>query len=243
MRPKFTDMSNVVNVFFSAELGNQCSTGYTFGLTSLTGKLLLSKTLKTNDTLRIFGVFQTNSSVHTKSYEYIINENGQGVLQPEKIISAAGTTCVKPRLSEPEGDKGEIVFEEYFNDRSRWENGVFIGRYGKQQDQAIFGKNSTALKNGNLLITASLTDGNVKEWKLTDCTHGHKKFCYLLCKPPQGPPAFHSGVVSTKQVFGHGHFEVRAKFPKGDFVRPCSYIQTYLKKNNILIHNIIIKFL
>lgn len=235
-------MSKIVNVFFSAELSNQCSTSYTFGLTSLTGKLLLSKTLKTNDKLRIFGVFQTNSSVHTKSYEYIINENGEGILQPEKMISAGGTTCVKAHMSEPEGDKGEIVFEEYFDDRSRWENGVFIGRSGKQQDQAIFVKNTTALKNGNLLITASLTDSNLKRMKLTDCTHDGKQLCSTNYRPPEGPPPFYSGVVFTKQVFGHGHFEVRAKFPKGDFVRPCSYIQTYLKKDNIIINNIIIKF-
>lgn len=235
-------MSKIVNVFFSAELSNQCSTGYTFGLTSLTGKLLLSKTLKTNDKLRIFGVFQTNSSVHTKSYEYIINENGEGVLQPEKIISAGGTTCAKPHMSEPEGDKGEIVFEEYFDDRSRWENGVFIGRSGKQQDQAIFVKNTTALKNGNLVITASLTDSNLKRMKLTDCTHDSEQLCSTNYRPPGGPPPFYSGVVFTKQVFGHGHFEVRAKFPKGDFVRPCSYIQTYLKKDNFIINNIIIKF-
>lgn len=233
MRLNFTDMSKVVSVFFSAELSNECSTGYTFGLTSLTGKLLLSKTLKTNDKLRIFGVFQTNSSVHTKSYEYIISENGKGILQPENKISAGETTCANRHQSEPQDDKGDIVFEEYFDDRTRWENYVFIGRSGKQEDHAIFVKNTTALKNGNMLITAHLTQF-VFILNLTDCTH-EKGLCFQKYRPPQMPPPIHSGAVFTKQLFEHGHFEVRAKFPKGDFLRPCSYIKTYLKKYSLVV--------
>jgi len=68
----FTDDREVISVFFSTELSDECTSGYTFlqnfnNSSSLTYTQDIKKELKNDDEIRILGVFQTIGFKHTKN--------------------------------------------------------------------------------------------------------------------------------------------------------------------------------
>lgn len=229
-------MSQVVSAFFSAELANnECSTGYIFSISQKSGKLILKESPKPNDVLRIFGVFQINSTVITKSYQFIINKDGKSFKSLKNEKQESQNTYANDQFATT-GYKGKLLFEENFKDLDRWNQASFSGMRTLKVEQAVYLKNNTYIKYGNLHIKASLRTDR-RRLTLPDCTHREKrKHCTpLTYRNPLGA-AVNSGIVFNNNIyFRHGHFEVRAKFAKGDFLRSCMYLKPflYIKKNVI----------
>lgn len=229
MRLNFTDMSQVVSAFFSAEFSNECGTGYIFGFSQNSGRLMLREKPKPNDVLRIFGVFQTNSTIHSKSYQFIVEEDGKNV-KPLKIeISAVQNTCAKDQFSTSAGYKGKLLLEDNFANLTRWTSSSFSGMRTPNKEHTVYLKNSTSIKENKLHIVASIRK-NRFHLNLPDCTVTQKnKHCTpLTYRPPLRGAPVNSGIIFRKDInFQYGHFEVRAKFAKGDFLKSCMYIKLF----------------
>ncbi|KAL7731541.1 hypothetical protein ACLKA6_013080 [Drosophila palustris] len=168
---------DVKSVFFSTEMADDCGTGYTFlhsvnSTNSMGYKQDLKKKLNDNDVLRVFGVFETKDQVITKSYDFKIDTNGNGVKQkiPEPTEPKSCNQIDKARLI-PSGKRdkkkledgsciqaewtptmkkgkpvcsGDLIFEENFNDENLqyWDHEIFSRTYSEHHEFSVFLKNN-----------------------------------------------------------------------------------------------------
>lgn len=195
---------DVKSVFFSTELDDGCTAGYTFlhsvnSSQSLGYKQDLKKKLNVNDMLKVFGVFETKDQVITKTYEFKIDANGNGVKQniPEPTNPVNCNPFQQIRLTtvneKPKPDRlgrcipaewspnvknrvcsGNLIFEENFLDNNllNWTRASFSRVYSKHVEFATFLKNdvNTRVKDGQLHITATFPNYTTKSFHLPDCT-------------------------------------------------------------------------
>lgn len=241
MRLNFTDMSQVVSAFFSAEFSNECGTGYIFGFSQKSGRLMLKEKPKPNDVLRIFGVFQTNSTIHSKSYQFIVNEDGENVKPLKNEISAVQNPCAKDKFAISAGYKGKLLLKENFANLEKWNSSNFSGMRTPNLEQTVYLKNATSIKNNTLHINASIRSER-QYLNLSDCTVTKRKMhCTPLSyRPPNLGAPVNAGIIFRKDIkFKYGHFEVRAKFAKGDFLKSCMYIKLFF---NLKIKNIYFQY-
>ncbi|XP_034482811.1 gram-negative bacteria-binding protein 2-like [Drosophila innubila] len=251
---------DVKTVFFSTETEDECSAGYTFlhsvnSSKSMGYKQELNKKLNENDMLRVLGVFETKDQVITKSYDFKINANGNGVEQnmpkPTEPNTCNPITPIRSTLGKNRDGKcvmaegspkenglctGDLIFEENFKDNDKyftnWEHEVFSRANSKHFEFAVFLKNdiNSVIKDGQLHITATKQDSK-HFFHLKDCTSTSMKNKY-----PCGPytiafnraiPPVKSAIIRTKQGISlkYGRYEIRAKMPIGDWLFPYIMLQ------------------
>jgi len=159
----------------------------------------LKKKLNVNDRLKVFGVFETKDQVITKTYNFKIDANGNGVKQNIPDISNSDSCnaaqqfrqttfsempkpnrfgrCVPAEWSPDVNNRicsGNLIFEENFQDSNlvNWTRAAFSRVYSKHIEFATFLKNdvNTRVKDGQLHITATFANYTTMFFHLPDCT-------------------------------------------------------------------------
>ncbi|KAL7731540.1 hypothetical protein ACLKA6_013079 [Drosophila palustris] len=188
----------LISVFFSTELSDECTSGYSFvhnfnNSSSLNYKQDIKKEIKNDDEIRILGVFQTNDQVIRKTYDFKIDAQGNGIKQ--EILENAELELKILMIHSPNGTM----------------------RYDRGSQNPLHIRNLWPIFPLQKDCTSKQRERGSHE---AECG-GYRYY------PNVAVPPVYTAKLHTKDLFSfkYGRVEIRARFPIGDWLFPYLIIQ------------------
>ncbi|KAM8708594.1 hypothetical protein ACLKA7_015547 [Drosophila subpalustris] len=240
------DDRELISVFFSTELSDECTSGYTFvhnfnNSSSLNYKQDVKKEIKNDDEIRILGVFQTNDQVIRKTYDFKIDAQGNGIKQEILENAEVECKCIPSQTEvnyEVQQCSGIRIFSEDFNDSlSKWNHEIRsrVAESAPHQEFVAYvkDKDNCYLDSGYLYLNATWNYANSFPLQ-KDCTSKQRERGSYEAEcggyryyPNVAVPPVYTAKLHTKDLFSfkYGRVEIRARFPIGDWLFPYLIIQ------------------
>lgn len=156
-------------------------------------------------------------------------------------LSMQSETVMSPFSTHPLC-KGQLIFEEEFDqlNESRWLHEVRAPLDSTDAEFVLYDGNARVL-DGQLIIEPKLWSSYRPDLHITNAqldlsdrctgTHNKQKECVLLTSGPLIMPPVVAPRLSTKESFAfkYGRIEIRAKFPKGDWLVPLLLLEPLME--------------
>lgn len=160
---------------------------------------------------------------------------------PSCTLHLQSETVMSPSPNHPLC-KGQLIFEEEFDqlNESRWLHDVRVPLDSTDAEFVLYDGKARVL-NGQLIIEPKLWSSYRPDLHITSAqldlsdrctgTHNKQKECVLLTSGPLIMPPVVAPRLSTKESFAfkYGRIEIRAKFPKGDWLVPLLLLQPLME--------------